>query len=200
MQIFMTEHNKKCDYSNNTYYFVNESGYLKFYQAGSFDLAFTVHKFDVDESVISFNINNNKYSKIYEYINSMLDEIEKLKYLRETNIIRPEYKELYEKGYFSWKSDAPANEYCKFNEDFIYNYFNIHKVNDSYIFEFVCNIDTPYFTVEVNTDRSRYAELRFPIWDLFNKIKEICKKVESDEEIREILKFYHNQKVKKKTR
>lgn len=198
MEIFMTESDNHYDYSNNKYYFVSECGYFEFYQLGSFDLVFTVHKFDTEKSVIFFNIDKNEYPKVYELITDMLDEIEKLKYLRETNIIRPEYKELYEKGYFSWKSDAPANENCNYKEEFIYNYFSINKGNDSYMFEFICNVNAPYFTVEVNTDRSRYAELRFIVWDFFNGLKEVCKKVESNDEIREILKFYHNQKAKRK--
>ena len=199
MRIFMTEQDKHYDYSNNTYHFVNECGFLKLCQLGSFDLAFIVYKFDVEKSIISFNIDKDEYPKVYELINSMLEEIERLKYLRETNIIRPEYKKLYEKGYFSWKSDAPVNEYCRSNEDFIYNYFNIHKGDDSYKFEFVCSNDDTSFTVEINTDRSRYAELRFPVWDFFNKLKEVCEKIDSNDEIRNILKSYHNQKVKKKT-
>lgn len=199
MQLFMMESKENYDYSNITYYFVDESGYLKFHQMGSFDLAFTVHKFDKEENLILFKIDKSNYPKVYELVTSMLNAIEELKYLRGTNIILPEYKMLYEKGYFSWKSDAPADEYCNHNEDFKYHYFNIHKYNDSYIFEFICSIDTPYFTVEVNTDRSRYAELRFPVWDFFNKLKSVCDKVESDDEKREILKNYRDQKVKKKT-
>ena len=116
MRIFMTESAEHFDYSTNKYYFVNESGYFEFYQSASLDLAFTVHKFWADENVICFNIDKNEYPKVYKLISSMLDEIEKLKYLRETNIIKPEYNQLYEKGYFNWKSDAPANENCYHKE------------------------------------------------------------------------------------
>lgn len=200
MQIFMAESDKHYDYNNNIYYFVNKCGFLAFYQLGSFDLAFSVHKFDVEKRVISFSINKNEYPKVYELIKSMLNDIEKSKYLRETNIITPEYKMLYDKGYFSWKSDAPANECCNYKEEFEYNYFNIHNGNDSYIFEFVCNNDSPHFTVEVNTDRSRYEKLCFPVWDFFNKLEGVCEKIESNDETREILKFYHKQKVKKKSK
>ena len=199
MQIFMTESSENYDYSNITYYFVNEYGYLNFHQMGSFDLAFTVHKFDREQNIIPFIIDKDKYPKVYELITSMLNEIEELKYLRGTNRIIPEYEMLYEKGYFSWKSDAPANECCHNGEEFVYHYFNIHKDNDSYIFEFICNIDALYFTVEVNTDRSRYANLRFPVWKFFNKLEGACEKIGSNGETREILKFYHDQKVKKKT-
>ena len=200
MQIFMTKSDANYDYSNNKYYFINEFGFLEFYQVGSFDLAFTVHKFDVEQNAISFTIDMDKYPKVYELINSMLDEIEKLKYLRETNIITPEYKMLYDKGYFSWKSDAPANECYNDSEEFVYHCFNIHKTNDLFIFEFICNIEVPYFTVEVNTDRSRYKELRFPVWNFFNNLEGACEKIDSNDEAREILKFYHNQKVKKKSK
>ena len=199
MKIFMIDLDKNYDYSNKKYYFLNECGYLEFYQLGSFDLAFTVHKFDGKKNVISFNIDKNEYPKVYELINSMLNEIEELKYLRETNIIRPEYKELYKKGYFSWKSDAPANEYCTYKEEYAYNYLSIHQGEDSYMLEFICNIDKPYFTVEVNTDRSRYAELRFPVWNFFHKLNAACEKVGSNDEIREMFNTYNNQKVKKKT-
>ena len=195
----MTESKDNYDYSNNTYYFVDELGYLKLYQKGSLDLAFTVHKFNKEDNIIPFKIDKDKYPKVYELITSMFNEIEKLKYLRGTNRLLPEYEMLYEKGYFSWKSDAPADECWNHNEHFKYHYFNIHKDNNSYIFEFICSLDTPFFTVEVNTDRSRYEELRFPVWDFFNKLKNDCDKVESDDEKREILKFYHDQKVKQKT-
>lgn len=200
MQIFMTKSDANNDYSDNKYYFVNECGYLEFYQLGSFDLVFTVHKFDVEQNVVSFTIDMNKYPKVYELINSMFDEVEKLKHLRATNIITPEYKMLYDKGYFSWKSDAPTNECCYDKEGFVYHYFNIHKINDLFIFEFICNSDDPYFTVEVNTDRSRYEKLRFPVWNLFNKLEGACEKIKSNDEVRKILKFYHNQKVKMKSK
>ena len=199
MQIFMTSSDEHYDYSNCTYYFVNEYGYLKFHQMGSFDLAFTVHKFDSEQNKVSFTIGKDKYPQVYGRITSMLAGIEELKYLSGTNRLIPEYEMLYENGYFSWKSDAPANEttYMWHNEDFKYHYFNIHQNADSYIFEFICSTETPYFTVEVNTDRSRYAELRFPIWEFFNKLDEVCENVDEDK-AREILKQYHNQRVNKK--
>ena len=197
MQIFKLEDTEHYDYSNITYFFINEYGYLKFYQMGSFDLAFTVHKFDAEHNAVSFNIEKDSYPKVYDLITNMLNEIEKLKYLRGTNRIIEEYYSLYEKGYFSWKSDAPANE-CSSNEEFIYNYFNIHKDNNSYVFEFVCNENQPFFTVEVNTDRSRYDILRFPVWNLFNKLDNVCEKIDNLDKVRDNIKSYHIQRVNKK--
>ena len=196
MKIFKTEDVNSYNYITDEYYFVDELGYLNFHQMGSFDLAFTVHKFDIQPNTLSFSIDKDKYPKIHELISSMLDEIENLKYLRGTNRITEEYMMLYEKGYFSWQSDAPANE-NSVKEDFVYNYFNIHKNNNSYIFEFVSNVDSPFFTVEVNTDRSRYMELRFPVWDFFHKLRETCE-LKSEDEKRKILKHYHNQSTRQK--
>ena len=199
MQIFMTSSGEDQDYSNYTYYFVNEFGYFVFYQKGSLDLGLTVRKFDSEQNKVSFTIDKDKYPQVYDLITSMFAGIEKLKYLRGTNRLIPEYEMLYEKGYFSWKSDAPAYEYFGHNEDFKYHYFNIHKDDDSYIFEFICSTETTRFTVEVNTDRSRYAELCFPVWEFFNKLKNVCENVDEDKR-REIIKSYHNQRVNKKTR
>lgn len=197
MQIFMTSSRDYYDCCNDTYYFVDECGYLEFYQKGSWDLALTVHKFDNDQNIIPFKIDKDKYPKICELISSMFDGIEELKYLRGTNRIIPEYEMLYKKGYFSWQSDAPANDWSNHDEQFKYNYFNIHNDNGSYIFEFISSVDTPFFTVEVNTDRSRYEELRFPVWDFFNKLDKVCDKVDDDEK-RKILKSYHDQRVRTK--
>ena len=198
MQIFMTGSDNYYNYSNNQYYFVNECGYLEFYQLGSFDLAFTVHKFDAEKSVISFNIDKNEYSKVYELITDMLDTIEKLKYLRETNIISPEYKELYEKGYFSWKSDAPANEDHLGTQEKIYNYLDIIQHEDAYELKFISNFKGHYYAcvVEVNTDRSRYNSLRFPVWDFFNSLEKVVKEI-SIEELDNVYKERYKELIKK---
>ena len=189
MEIFKTVSDEHYSYCNATYYFVGDNGYLRFYQMGSYDLAFTAHKFNNDDSIVSFEIDKEKYPEINKLIDNMFVGIDGYKFLRGTDRIIEEYQTLFKNGYFSWQSDAPANE-CS-NGPFIYHYFNIYKNDGIYTFEFVCANDSPFFTVEVNTDRSRYAELRFPVWDFFNKLKiaEIYE-VKSYEELSKIIKGY----------
>ena len=86
-----------------------------------------------------------------------------------------EYKQLFKEGYFSWKSDEPVNEesWNKL-EKFVYNYFNIIPINTAYKLEFINNLDNNRFNIEINTDRSRYATIRFDLWDFYKNLEIVC--------------------------
>jgi len=163
--INVKEYNYDC--SNNHFYFIDDNAIICFYQGLNCDLVFSIHTFDSVDKVI-FTISESEFKEIYDLIDNMLNEIQSRKDILE-------YTELFEKGYFSWKSDAPANEEeWNSNNQFIYNYFNIIPTHSAYKLEFINNTNNPRFCVEINTDRSRYGRIRFDIWDLYKKLESVC--------------------------
>ena len=186
MKIFKITDNKTTySYEKNQYYFVGDDFWVKFFQGGNLDLVLYVNTFNKVKDKVSFSVKKEEYPEIYKLIFEMLQGIEKNKYLNYCDgkkIIAPEYKELFEKGYFSWQSDAPANEEdWGSSKSFLYNYFNIISMDNEYRLEFINNVKKEYFSIEVNTDRSRYGTLRLDVWDFFNKLKDTCKEISYDE-------------------
>ena len=121
-----------CD--RNEYYFVGDDFWVKFFQGGNLDLMLYVNTFQEVKDKVSFSITKEEHPKVYKLISKMLDGIEDKKYIEFSDGKRKlatEYSDLFKKGYFSWQSDAPANEedYGK-SKDFILinkkkNAFNI---------------------------------------------------------------------------
>lgn len=187
MEIFRTVcDNFDCD--DNIYYFVNNDSIMKFYQSLNCDLVFNIMSSNIEKEN-SFLIKKDEHPKVYLLIEKMLNNIEKEKYLRNMDRISPEYRELYENGYFSWKSDAPANE-LDLKGKFIYNYLNILISKDCFEFKFINNINTQVYSVEVNTDRSRYGKLRFEVFDFFKNLECVCNQINSKDvmvQLRKIL-------------
>lgn len=160
---------KKYNYDccDNHFYFINDDAVICFYQSLNCDLVFSISTFKAMEKV-TFMITKNEFENIYDLISNMLNEIHARK-----DILG--YRELFEKGYFCWKSDAPTNDgEWTVNNELIYNYFNIIPDESIYKLEFINNTNNCRFCVEVNTDRSRYDRIRFDIWDLYKKLEYIC--------------------------
>ncbi|MBE6149254.1 MAG: hypothetical protein E7170_00845 [Firmicutes bacterium] len=165
--INVMEYNYDC--STNHFYFINDDGIVCFYQALNCDLVFSIYSFK-NISEVDFVISKTEFRKVYDLINDMLNEM----HFRKDTL---EYMELFEKGYFSWKSDAPANEEAwASNNDFVYNYLNIIEIESAYKLKFINNTNNPRFCVEINTDRSRYGRMRFNIWDLYKNLENVCHK------------------------
>lgn len=188
MKIFNhVSYNHDC--SDDHIFFVTEEAYLKFYQSGNYDLVFSVNTFPDLKSSAKFKIKKEEYPFVHDLIKNMLNKIENHKILRGSNFIDPDYQLLYKDGYFSWQSDAPANELSK--EGFVYNYLNILLDEDgSYILEFINNTNETNFCVEVNTDRSRYGSIRFDVWDFFNGLGEVVEKIDTHEKAIEIIRTH----------
>lgn len=179
--INMTEYNYDC--SDNHFYFINDDAITYFYQSLNCDLVFSINSFN-SLNKVEFIISKTKFKEVYDLIDNMLKEM----YLNKDTF---EYQKLFEKGYFSWKSDAPANEEAwTSNADFVYNYFNIIPDESSYKLEWINNTKKPRFCVEINTDRSRYGSMRFYIWDLFKNLENACikeNKITLRENVRQII-------------
>lgn len=165
MEIFNVKKDN-FDCSENNYYFINKEAIVRFYQGLNCDLVFCIDTYPNIVNKVSFIIDKSKYKEICDLIYNMLEEIHFRK-----DIIG--YNELFEKGYFSWQSDAPANDE-QITGDFVYNYLNIIPVESGYKLEFINNTDDHYFCVEVNTDRSRYDRIRFDMFKLFKKLEYAC--------------------------
>jgi len=174
MKILVKE-NKQNDVHNISYYFKNDNGILNLYQAESGDLIFSACSYPNYHRKLDFEISKDEYYQLYMFLN---DSLNKMKNKKDSDI-------LFEKGFFSWQSDGPV---C--------NYLNILEIKDTVILEMINNTKENQFSVEVNTDRSRYNDFRLDMIDLYTGLKEILNKPQiSMEEY-----LYHEDKklVKKK--
>ena len=165
--IIVERSKKKNHVGENVYMLKQDDTIVKFYRSGNLDLSFTCYNLKKRceyEFIINEDENYLFYKAIDKLYKTLLNDY-KEKY---------GYEELFSNGYISWQSDAPANE-LTISDDFIYNYFEIHYDGFNYILKFInnCEIDIPFFTVELNTDRSRYGPLVFPFIDFLNDIKSI---------------------------
>ena len=159
------------DCCENNFYFINDEAVVHFYQAPNYDLVFSILTLN-NSNKVSFIVSQYEFKELYNSIAHMLNEIHFRK-----DIIG--YRELFEKGFFSWQSDAPANEEAwSANDNFVYNYFNIIPVESAYKLEFINSTNNPRFTVEINTDRSRYDRIRFDVWDFYKELENICHTVD----------------------
>ena len=174
MQKIINVEKYNYDCCTNHFYFINDEAIICFYQALNCDLIFSIFTFNDLENV-SFIVSKNEFKQIYELIEGMLNQIHSRK-----DVIG--YNELFEEGFFCWKSDAPSNEEAWASSDrFIYNYFNIIPIESGYKLEFINNTKTPRFSVEINTDRSRYDRMRFDVWDLYKNLENVCPKVDEND-------------------
>lgn len=184
--INVIEYNYDC--SANHFYFINDDAIVCFYQGLNCDLVFSVYSFNKLNKV-EFIISKTEFKKIYDLIDNMLKEMH-------SKGDALEYRKLFEKGYFSWKSDAPANEEAwASNDEFVYNYLNIITTETAYKLEFINNTNNPRFCVEINTDRSRYGRMRFNIWDLYKNLENVCCKVDKtalENNVKQIALKYKN--------
>ena len=185
--------------SENEYYFITDDSVIRFYKKPSWDLEFSISTFNNVKSEVSVLIKKSEFLDVYNLRREMLTKIEKddNKYLKmgdEILGVSPEYKELFKNGYFSWQSDAPAEEYFFEPEVFKYNCFNIIPLEDEYLLTFINNTNECRFSIEINTDRSRYGKLRFPVWDFFDKLKNVCEKIDYDYLFEEKRKIYNKLK------
>lgn len=173
MEIFNVKKDN-FDCSDNNYYFINDEALMCFSQGLNCDLTLSVNTYPNIEGKVSFIIDKKEFKDIYDLIHNMLEEIHRRK-----DVLG--YNELFEKGYFSWKSDAPANEELWGTKDeFIYNYFNIIPMESAYILEMVNNTDNYIFCIEINTDRSRYERIRFDVFDFFKNLEHVCHEEDSN--------------------
>ena len=171
MQKLINVKKDNYDCCDNSFYFINNEAIVHFYQSPNYDLIFSILVLN-NSNKVTFVVSQEGFKKLYDLIDSMLNEIHSRK-----DILG--YQELFEKGFFSWQSDAPANEEAwNTNDKFVYNYFNIIPLESAYKLEFANSTNNPRFTVEINTDRSRYDRIRFDVWDFYKGLENVCNIVE----------------------
>ncbi len=210
MRIYKTN-KSNFDCSPYTYHFINDDlSTMHFHQTLNCDLVFDVEEGpkDTDSNEYSFIIKKSEFKEVYDLIENMLKSIKERndEWVKRVQTIgsklkaMPEYKELFEKGYFSWKSDAPITEdhLGTHFETHKYNYLDVIQHEDAYELKFISNYKGTYYAcvVELNTSRSRYGVLRFPVWEFFNKLEKVCEEI-SMEELRSIYKEIYKELIKK---
>ena len=199
IKVYRVKNIDACDWMDSEYYFIKDDAYLKICQGGNKDLYFKVNTFGIVKKDASFKVKKSELPGIYKLIKEMLDKYETDDYkyiISETKKwVCEEYKELFEKGYFSYRSDAPADEY---SDTFVYNYFSVKSNEDEYELSFSNSLETYYFVVEVNTDRSRHGRLRFPVMEFYTSLKDELPEVTDYEVVRgELTRTYEMIQTKK---
>ena len=193
MEIYKTKkYNYDC--SLYTYHFINDDlSTMSFHQTLNRDLVFDVEGGiqESDSNEYSFVIKKSEFKEVYDLIENMLQSMKKrndewvkrIQAIGSSLEVMPEYRELFEKGYFSWKSDAPANEDNLGTQSKIYNYLDIIQHENEYELKFISNYKGSFYAcvVEVNTSRSRYDSLRFPVWDFFKNLEKVCEEISMKE-------------------
>lgn len=184
------------DCSKYNYEFYIENAKILFYQAGSRDLMFSVYS---KEYIKEFNLEIKEEDNylLYRLVDKLYYSITTRKFLdyKENRVDSFNFKDLYDGEKITWKSDAPINE-NSYNEEFKYNYLNIYKEHDKYVFKFINNSDMKYFTIEFNTDRSRYERFVYPFMIFLQDLEEITepyRQIDIDE-------YLHEEKIMKKKR
>lgn len=184
------------DCSKYNYEFSLENAKILFYQAGSRDLMFSVYP---KEYIKEFDLEIKEEDNylLYRLVDKLYYSITTRKFLdyKENRVDSFNFKDLYDGEKITWKSDAPINE-NSYNKEFKYNYLNIYKEQDKYMFKFINNSDMNYFTIEFNTDRSRYERFVYPFMIFFQDLEEITepyRQIDIDE-------YLHEEKIMKKKR
>ena len=169
---------------------------ILFYQAGSRDIMFSIYP-KVYNKEFNLEITKDDDYLLYNLVNKLYDSITTKKFLDypEDRVDSFDFKDLYDGEKITWKSDAPVNE-NSYNEEFKYNYLNIYKENEKYIFKFINNSVMNCYTIEFNTDRSRYERFVYPFIIFFNDLEKI---IEPYRQI-DIDEYLHYEKIKKKKR
>ena len=166
---------------------------FKYFQAGSGDLYFVVYNHEkINEMSIDKFDNYNLYLLVDKLYNSIVTSnfIKDFKKYKEYYL---QYRNnLYNGEKISFQSDAPINE--GFGDEFIYNYLDIIKKEDSYLLRFMNNYsDTFMYSLNINTDRSRYGIYMLPFMQFYRDLKQIDNQMTIDE-------YLYREKVLKKER
>ena len=184
------------DCNKYSYEFYIENARVLFYQAGSRDLMFSIYS---KEYIKEFDLEIKEEDNylLYRLVDKLYYSITTRKFLdyKENRVDSFNFKDLYDGEKITWKSDAPINE-NSYNEEFKYNYLNIYKEHDKYVFKFINNSDMKYFTIEFNTDRSRYERFVYPFMIFLQDLEEITepyRQIDMDE-------YLHGEKIMKKKR
>lgn len=146
-----------------TFVFEGDDFETYFYQSPNGDLSLTTIVKDMSNRIIEIRKDENY--QLYSIFDNFYNGLENYK-------DKYGYDELFANGFFSWKSDAPANELAVY-ENFIYNYLNIYKEKDVYKLVLVNNIKSNVFVIEFDTDRSRYGILVLWVFTLFKQLIEM---------------------------
>lgn len=152
------------------YQFDNVNDKITFYQSGNRDLNLSCYS---KSKKVKMIISNDEYL-LYESVLKLWNNITTACFLKNMSdvYIKSYQRELYDGNRISWKSDAMIDEFSNVREK-KYNYLNIYRTTDSFVFELINNSDNNNFVIEFNTDRSRYGSFVYAFWLFLQDLKEI---------------------------
>lgn len=156
-------------------HFVDNENEIILLQAGSGDLYFSSLSYDklIEMEIDKFN--NYQAYMIFDNLYNRVKNSDEKKIDRD-DICRDM---LFDGEIISFKSDAPANEYM--DEEFKYCYLNIYKEEDKYLLKFINDYPNENYSLNINTDRSRYGPYRFTFVKLYRELSNIDNQITIDE-------------------
>lgn len=192
INIIKKDHYTFDDCHKYSYEFKTENLIVDFYQSGNRDLYFTCYpREETNEYILEINAIDN-YS-LYEAVDELYKDITELnRWEYNTTYLKEYQSKLFNGEYISWESDD-----CSFDnyDQKKYNYLNIFKVEDGYVFKFINNSERSIFSISFNTDRSKYRMFAFAFYSFLNKLNELtneCRQISIDEYLttKKLLKKY----------
>ena len=181
------------DCNKYSYEFKTDDLIVDFYQSGNRDLYFTCYPRE-EKNEYTLEINAIDNYPLYEAVDELYKDITDLNRWEHNTTYMKEYQsKLFNGEYISWESDDCSID--NFNGEKKYNYLNIFKVADGYIFKFINNSERTIFSISFNTDRSKYRMFAFAFYSFLNNLKEVtneCRQISIDEYLttKKMLKKY----------
>ena len=146
------------DCYSKSYEFRTDDLVVDFYQSGNRDLYFSCFpKEDIKDCVLEINKYDNY--QLYKQVDELYKDITDLtRWSGSLEYLKMEQSKLFNGKYISWESD----DCCDPNvNEMSYNYLNIYKEEEKYIFKFINNSNRRIFSISFNTDRSKYRIYAF---------------------------------------
>lgn len=174
--INMLEITQKDNYSFDDcckyrYEFKTDDLIVDFYQSGNRDLYFTCYpREENNEYILEIKAIDNYV--LYNAVDELYKDITDISRWEHGTVYLKEYQEkLFNGEYISWESDDCI--FDDFSGEKKYNYLNIFKIEDGYIFKFINNSNRGIFSISFNTDRSKYRMFAFSFYKFLSDLKEV---------------------------
>lgn len=152
--------------------FIDDKNKIFFHQAGSGDLYFSSWSHDPE---INMEIDKFDNYKVYMCFDSLYNKIKRGIEYDPYNYYKDQ---LFDGKIISYKSDAYSEFMC---DEKKYCYLNIYKLEDKYLLKFINESKTSSYSLNINTDRSRYGGYRILFMELYRDLASIDNQITIDE-------------------
>jgi hypothetical protein len=162
--------------------FSDDKNEIIFYQAGSGDLYFSSWS---DDSEINMEIDKFDNYKVYMCFDNLYNKIKKGIEYDPYNYYR---NKLFDGKIISYQSDAYSEFMC---DEEKYCYLNIYKLEDKYLLKFINEAKNLFYSLSINTNRSRYGGYKILFMELYRDLSNIDNQITIDE-------YLYKQKVRER--